>query len=123
MNTKPLTNIAPDILRKRLLIEGFFTREVAEDTLREYFSHITHELGLLTYGDPIIHKTSGKGKEINQGYDAFVPLINSGIYIGVWTNPRFLSTILYTCADFDDQKAVHLVKEFFQLSELQSAIF
>jgi hypothetical protein len=50
MNTKPLTNIAPDILRKRLLIEGF-------------------------------------------------------------------------CADFDDQKAVQLVKEFFQLSEFQSAIF
>jgi hypothetical protein len=123
MNTKPLTNIAPDILRKRLLIEGFFTIEVSEDYLKEYFSHITHELGLRTYGEPIIHQTSGKGREINQGYDAFVPLIDSGIYIGVWVNPKFLSTILYTCADFDDQKAVQLVKEFFQLSEFQSAIF
>jgi hypothetical protein len=123
MNTKPLTNIAPDILRKRLLIEGFFTIEVSEDKLKEYFSHITHELGLRTYGEPIIHQTSGKGREINQGYDAFVPLIDSGIYIGVWVNPKFLSTILYTCADFDDQKAVQLVKEFFQLSEFQSAIF
>ena len=123
MNTRPLTNIAPDIFRKRLLIEGFFTMEVSEVNLKEYFSHITHELGLRTYGEPIIHQTSGKGKEINQGYDAFVPLINSGIYIGVWVNPKFLSTILYTCADFDDQKAVQLVKEFFQLSEFQSAIF
>lgn len=123
MNIKPLTNIAPDILRKRLLIEGFYTKEVSVDHLREYFSHITSELGLRTYGEPIIHQTSGKGKEINQGYDAFVPLIDSGIYIGVWVNQRFLSTILYTCADFDDQKAVRLVKEFFQMSELQSAIF
>ena len=123
MNTKPLTNIAPDIFRKRLLIEGFYTREVSVDNVREYFSHITRELGLQTYGEPIIHQTSGKGKEINQGYDAFVPLINSGIYIGVWVNPRFLSTILYTCGDFDDQKAVHLVKDFFQMSEVQSAIF
>jgi len=123
MNTKPLTNIAPDIFRKRLLIEGFYTREVSVDTISEYFSHITGELRLLTYGEPIIHETSGKGKEINQGYDAFVPLIDSGIYIGVWSNKRFLSTILYTCADFDDQKAVRLVKEFFQMSEVQSAIF
>jgi hypothetical protein len=123
MNTKPLTNIAPNIFRKRLLIEGYFTREVAEDNLTEYFFHITNELGLRTYGKPIVHQTSGKGKEINQGYDAFVPLIDSGIYIGVWLNPKFLSTILYTCADFDHQKAVNLVKEFFQLSEFQSAIF
>jgi len=31
----------------------------------------------------------GIGKETNEGYDAFVPLIDSGIYIGVWVNKQF----------------------------------
>ena len=123
MNTTPLTNIAPDIFRKRLLVEGYFTVEITEWSLRGYFSRITSELGLHTYGEPIIHKTSGAGKDINEGFDGFVPLVDSGIYIGVWVNPKFLSTIIYTCGEFDEEKAVSLVEEIFQLSEFQSAIF
>lgn len=123
MNTTPLTDIAPDIFRKRLLIEGYFRVEVSEESLRSYFSRITSELELRTYGEPIIHSTSGKGKEINEGFDGFVPLIDSGIYIGVWVKPKFVSTIIYTCAEFDADRAVTLVQEIFQLSDFQSAIF
>jgi hypothetical protein len=123
MNRTPLTSIAPGIFRKRLLIEGFFRTDVTEDTLRGYFAHITRELGLRTYGDPIIHRTSGEGKAVNEGFDGFVPLIDSGIYIAVWVNPRFLSTILYTCGEFDETRAVELVREFFELTDHEAAIF
>jgi S-adenosylmethionine decarboxylase len=67
--------------------------------------------------------TSGEGKAVNEGFDAFVPLVDSGIYIAVWVNPKFLSTIIYTCGEFDENKAVELMKEFFQMGQLQSAIF
>lgn len=123
MNKIPLTDIAPDIFRKRLLIEGYFRTDVSEDFVRSYFEMITSRLNLRTYGPPIIHQTSGAGKEVNEGFDGFVPLIDSGIYIGVWVNPKFVSTIIYTCGEFDEEKAVSLVKDFFQLSEYQSAIF
>jgi hypothetical protein len=59
MNRTALTNIALDIFRKRLLIEGYFQSDMAESVLRDYFRHIASEVGLRTYGDPIIHKTSG----------------------------------------------------------------
>jgi S-adenosylmethionine decarboxylase len=123
MNTTPLTNIAPEIFRKRLLVEGYFKVDVTETTLKGYFSRITSGLGLRTYGEPIIHRTNGAGKDINEGFDGFVPLVDSGIYIAVWVNPKFLSTIIYTCGDFDAERAVSLVKEIFQLSDYQSAIF
>lgn len=123
MNRTPLTDIAPDIFRKRLLIEGYFKADVTEEVVREYFAQITSGLGLRTYGPPIIHKTSGAGKDVNEGFDGFVPLIDSGIYIGVWVNPKFVSTIIYTCGEFDADKAVEIVKDFFEMSELQSAIF
>ena len=123
MNKTPLTDIAPEVFRKRLLVEGYFGNEVTEDSLRGYFSRITSELQLRTYGEPIIHRTSGEGKDINQGFDGFVPLVDSGIYIGVWLKPKFLSTIIYTCGEFDADKAVSVVAEIFALTEFQSAIF
>jgi hypothetical protein len=119
-----MQRIAPHIFRKRLLIEGFFARdEVTAQTLLDYFTFITDSLGLRTYADPIIHHTGGEGKPENQGYDAFVPLIDSGIYVCVWSGPRFVSTILYTCTEFDENRATELTREFFQLGETDSFIF
>jgi hypothetical protein len=124
MHKTALTDIAPDIFRKRLLIEGYFrTPEVTRQTLLGYFGHVTGGLGLRTYGEPIIHRTAGQGKEINEGFDGFVPLVDSGIYIAVWLKPRFLSNIIYTCGEFDEERAVALVRDFFQLAEHQAAIF
>jgi hypothetical protein len=123
MNKTPLTTIAPEVFRKRLLVEGYFGVEINEDVIRKYFERMTSELGLRTYGDPIIHKTSGQGKELNEGYDGFVPLIDSGIYAAAWVNAKFLSTIIYTCGEFDEEKAVAVVKEFFDINEIQAAIF
>ena len=110
-----MKNLAPDIFRKRLIIEGFFESTVTEQNIREFFTYLTTTLQLRTYGDPIIHATSGLGKESNQGYDAFVPLIDSGIYLAVWANQKFLSLIIYTCKDFNSMLAVKSTKEFFAM--------
>ncbi len=123
MNTVALTKIAPEIFRKRLLVEGYYRAEVTEDFIRRFFVHLTSELGLRTYGPPIVHKTSGQGKEVNQGFDAFVPLIDSGIYLGTWSTKNFVSTVIYTCGPFDEQRAADIVKNYFQLTEYEAAVF
>lgn len=79
MNRKALTSIAPEIYRQRLMVEGHFMVFVFGDTIRDYFHRLTVELALRTYGDPAIHRTSGQGRELNEGFDGFVPLVDSGI--------------------------------------------
>jgi len=118
-----MNNIAPDIFRKRLLIEGYYLADVSEETIKKFFSYITTELSLRTYGEPIVHATSGVGKESNQGFDAFVPLIDSGIYMGVWVNKKFLSLIIYTCKDFNEGRALEKTKGFFQLDQYEHKLF
>lgn len=44
MNRTPVTGIAPQIFRKRLLVEGYFSREVGEEVIEAYFDRITDEL-------------------------------------------------------------------------------
>jgi S-adenosylmethionine decarboxylase len=119
-----MARIAPEIFRKRLLIEGYFARPVLDaDAIRAYFTLITLRLSLRTYGEPIVHATSGQGKSANEGYDAFVPLIDSGIYVCVWSTRRFASVILYTCAEFDDEVATAATRDFFQLTAWETASF
>jgi len=118
-----MENIAPDIFRKRLLIEGYFTATVNEKTINDFFTFITSELKLKTYGNPIVHSTSGVGKDANQGYDAFVPLIDSGIYLAVWSNQMFLSLIIYTCKEFDEDKALQLTITYFSITQSEYKLF
>lgn len=107
-------NLAPDILRQRLLIEGFFTRPVDEAVIRSYLLELAAALDLRTYGEPVIFApASGEGRDENAGFDAFVPLIDSGISGYFWTGPRFLSVVLYTCKGFDERAAVAFTGDFF----------
>jgi hypothetical protein len=82
-------------------------------------------LGLRTYGEPIIFSpASGMGREENAGFDAFVPLIDSGISLYVWSQARFFSTVLYTCKGFDEQAAIDFTRDFFAVaSEMVNASF
>jgi hypothetical protein len=119
-----MRRLAPEIFRKRLLIEGYFARqELDAEAIRDYSVTITGELGLRTYGVPIVHRTSGQGKATNEGYDAFVPLIDSGIYVCVWSVRRFASVILYTCAEFDEGVATEVTRQFFELTEWDTVLF
>lgn len=99
------------------MMEGFYKREVDAKTIAEYFSFITDKLNLSAYGDPIIFSPAGMGKGENQGFDAFIPLIDSGISHYVWTSERFLSVIIYTCKAFDTEEAIAQTKYFYQMTE------
>lgn len=49
-----MKNLAPDIKRQRLLIEGFYSIDADENSIKNYFDGITDHLNLRMYGKPII---------------------------------------------------------------------
>jgi S-adenosylmethionine decarboxylase len=116
-STPSANRIAPEIFRQRLLIEGYFTRQVDEGIIRDYLLEVARHLNLRTYGEPVIFAPgAGAGKAENAGYDAFVPLIDSGISGYFWTGPRFLSIVLYTCKGFDEAKAIAYTRDAFAMT-------
>ena len=118
-----MKNLAPNITRQRLLIEGFYKIDADKSVIINYFNTITKSLNLRMYGKPIIFSPGGEGKDINQGYDAFVPLIDSGISVYVWSNAKFLSLIIYTCKSFDENKALEITKKFWKIDKIESQSF
>lgn len=120
-----MKDLAPNIYRQRLLIEGTYTIEVSEDDIRQYFNTILSELNLTSYKDPIIHNSlsEGIGKEENQGFEAFIPLIESGIAVYTWSKDKFFSIVLFTCKEFNDDKAITVTKKFFQADRVETKSF
>jgi S-adenosylmethionine decarboxylase len=118
-----MRDLAPSIVRQRLLIEGIIGIDVVPDIIKSYFNDITRALHLRAYGEPIIYSPSGMGSEDNQGYDAFVPLIDSGIALYVWSNARFASIVIYTCKSFDATVAVEATRHLFAMKDIESQPF
>jgi S-adenosylmethionine decarboxylase len=115
--------LAPHIFRQRLLMEGIYTIEVDRDTLARYMSGLAAHLDLTAYGEAVIYSPAGLGKQENQGFDAFLPLIDSGIAAYVWSSARLFSVVLYTCKGFDVARALDFTREFFAAGTVESMRF
>ena len=120
-----MRNIAPDIFRQRLLIEGYYTIDVTREVVNDYLLEVAKHLDLRTYGAPTVFSpASGMGRQENAGFDGFVPLIDSGISIYIWSSARFFSAVLYTCKGFDEGAAVEFTRKFFKVTgEVVSSSF
>ncbi len=118
-----MQRLAPEIFRQRLLLEGFFTIEVNGESLSAYLLGLAAHLGMRAYAAPTIHAPGGLGKAENQGYDAFLPLIDSGVAAYVWTGPRFFSIVVYTCKAFDPEAAIDYTLRFFAATAVESMAF
>ena len=109
-------NIAPDVFRQRLLLEGFWNVEVTKELIDSYLRSLADNLELRIYSEPIIYSPGGDGKEENQGFDAFVPLIDSGISAYFWSNKKFFSIVIYTCKGFDEVKAEAFTHKYLKVT-------
>lgn len=118
-----MEDLAPDITRQRLLIEGYFEIDVDAAIITDYLHTLAAALDLRTYGEPTIFAPGGEGRAENQGYDAFIPLIDSGISLYVWTGQRFLSVVVFTCKSFDDSRALEFTRTFFRMSRTAHRAF
>ena len=118
-----MRDLAPDIVRQRLLIEGLYGRDISREDVERYLVGVAAHLGLRTYGNPIVHAPGGAGKDENEGFDAFIPLIDSGISLYVWSRRRFFAAVLFTCKKFDERAALDFTREFFAASEVEHRAF
>jgi len=119
-----MKNLAPQIYRQRLIIEGYYGKSLDRPELERFLVALAARLGLRAYGAPAVYSPAGAGSPQNQGFDAFLPLVDSGISVYVWTAERFASVLVYSCRPFDPQTAIACVREMLVVEgEVASAAF
>lgn len=126
--TALVRDLAPEVFRQRHLIEGRFSVELDEAAVQDYLLGLAGALGMTPYGDPIVFSPdamieSGTGRKENAGYDAFLPLVDSGISAYFWTGPKFFSVVVYTCAGFDPEAGLTFTRQALGAGELVEAGF
>ena len=117
-----MKDLAPEIVRQRLLIEGLYSKVIDRSAVEGYLTGVAAHLGLRVYGAPIVHAPS-EGKLENAGFDAFIPLIDSGISLYVWSERRFFAAVLFTCKRFDLNEAIGYTREYFAASQIEHRPF
>jgi S-adenosylmethionine/arginine decarboxylase-like enzyme len=108
-------NLAPQIFRQRLIVEGYTTAPVDRRMIEATLTGLAVRLGLRAYAAPVIFSPGDAARADNQGFDAFLPLADSGISLYYWAGARFVSVLVYSCARFDEAAAIDYLRRAFAI--------
>ena len=110
-----MRDLAPEIHRQRLVVEGLVSAPILEEDIKVYLK----ELGCLTdmsvLTEPVTHRSP------RYGWAAWVHWESSGAHFYAWDVPlMFFSLDMYTCKAFDPDAVMGFTREYFQASDVQS---
>lgn len=108
-----MKDLAPDIYRQRLVIEGYPARAITDEMIVRYLSQLSEEVGMHRLIEPVTHRSD------LYGWAGWVHWETSGAHFYAWEQPRlFFSVDIYTCKAFSPELAVQFTKQFFSVDEI-----
>ena len=116
--TTPFHDLAPQIHRQRLVLEGYPAKPIDDLAITQYLSQLSGRLEMITILEPVTHRSD------QFGWAGWIHWETSGAHFYAWEQPLlFFSVDIYTCKAFDPEVAARFTTEFFNADSLQSASF
>lgn len=106
--------VAPEVFRQRMLVDITTDTSLTKTAVEEFLTGIVKHLRLISYGGPMVYETGGQGKAVNQGYDGFIALVDSGISISTWRDSGLVSVYVHTCKEFKEEDALTFIDDYFK---------
>jgi hypothetical protein len=111
-------DLAPEILRQRLVIEGVPARPVDEALIRSYLSELSRAVDMVQLLEPVTHRSD------LYGWAGWIHWETSGAHFYAWEQPRlFFSVDVYTCKTFDVDTAVSFTRDFLSAGSIVAKSF
>lgn len=111
-------DLAPEIVRQRLVIEGIPARPVDDASIRRYLSALSREVDMVQLLEPVTHRSD------LYGWAGWIHWETSGAHFYAWEQPRlFFSVDMYTCKAFDVDTAVAFTRDFFAADTIVAKSF
>ncbi len=108
-----IKDLAPNIFRQRLVIEGLPSRVFSREEQEEYLSKLSTTCDMVLLIEPVMHRSD------KYGWAGWIHWETSGAHLYLWESPQlFFSVDIYTCKEFSVEKAVKFTKEFFDAKEI-----
>lgn len=107
-----------------LIIDGYSSNEEIlqdEDSLRDWLESYPSEIGMTRISAPFVLKYVGNSLE-DWGISGFVFLAESHISVHTFVEPCYVNIDVFSCKDFDAERAVKDCQDKFQLVRLRTQI-
>jgi S-adenosylmethionine decarboxylase len=118
MQDTPYKDLAPSILRQRLVVEGYPTFVITDEHIKDYLKKVSDLTEMTTLIEPVTHSSD------KYGWAGWIHWETSGAHFYAWEQPvLFFSVDIYTCKAFDPQKVVEFTKEYFKTTEITAKEF
>jgi S-adenosylmethionine decarboxylase len=113
LHANGMVDLAPEIYRQRLVVEGLVDAPISAQQIEEYLSELSDVLGMVTLLQPVTHQSD------KYGWAGWIHWETSGAHFYGWDQPRlFFSVDIYTCKAFPARDAVDFTQRFFGASEV-----
>lgn len=114
----PYRDLAPEILRQRLVVEGVPRYSITAEDIVRYLSELSEICAMRRLTVPVTHQSP------LYGWAGWIHWETSGAHFYAWDQPRlFFSVDIYTCKAFDADVATDFTARFFDAREITSREF
>lgn len=111
------SNLAPEIFRKRLIVEGKYTVEISNPQfVEDFLNDLSKEMEMTIIAGPFISSATGKAIPLHDGFEGSLVWAESGVNTYIWTKSKFCTVDIYSCKEFDSEKAINFVRERFGIT-------
>jgi hypothetical protein len=108
-------DLAPNIHRQRLVVEGSVTRQITREDIVRYLKELGQLTEMRVLTEPVTHQSP------MYGWAGWVHWETSGAHFYAWDEPyQFFSVDVYTCKAFDPDAVTAFTAEFFGATETVS---
>ncbi len=106
-------NLAPKLVRQRLIIEGTTEKIVSPPQIKKYLLKLADVAKMEVLAGPFI------GNAHEMGWSGWIHWRTSGTHFySYYTNPPLFTVDCYTCKPFSIMKIVDFTKKFFKAKEI-----
>ena len=108
----PFKDLAPNIVRRRLVIEGITTELLPVDQITQYMVSLSSVMNMTIVSQPTTNY------EEDYGFSAYLCWKESGMHVYSWKEtddrPNFFSIDIYTCKDFEINDVLQFTAKTFE---------
>jgi S-adenosylmethionine decarboxylase len=108
-----MLDLAPEICRQRLVVEGLCREPISAESIRDYLTELSQTIDMVALIEPVTHQSP------LYGWAGWIHWETSGAHFYAWDVPRlFFSVDVYACKPFSAAAVVEMTSKWFDATDV-----
>ncbi|RUM46712.1 MAG: adenosylmethionine decarboxylase [Hydrogenothermus sp.] len=105
-----------------LMVDGYnasYEKLASVEAITNFLDMLPAQIEMTKIMPPYVFKYDGGDKPEDWGVSGFVIIAESHISIHTFPEKRYFSIDIFSCKEFDIEKALNIIKEYFETEDLE----